>query len=332
MYKILYKNVRNTKLKNLAEFRRGSWIYVENPTHETLEDLAEKFQLDLGLLGDSQDLYEMPRIEREEGMIYIYTRFVLEEKLEQPPQTRKRKKLWKHSEIQNKSQQKDKVQTVPLLITIGKDFLLTITNKDCLPLKKFIKKTQNINTTQKTKLLLQILLNINHEYNIQIHEISRKIQNLGTEPEKVTTQDVIQFVEYERTLNDFLSSLIPTNLIFQRILHGKYLELYEEDEELMEDLSLSNGQLIERTKSTLKNIVNIREAYSTIMSEKLNKTMKALTSVTILLTIPTLVFSFYGMNVQLPIEGEHLAYLWIFLSSLGIMAILGWVFKKRNLI
>ena len=108
--------------------------------------------------------------------------------------------------------------------------------------------------------------------------------------------------------------------------------LFEEDMELVEDLSLSNRQLIEIAKSNLKNIVNVREAYSTIMTNNLNKTMKTLTSITVILTIPTIVASFFGMNVDLPFDNHPLAYVFILLLTFIVGGIVVYFLIKRKLL
>ncbi|RMD59430.1 magnesium transporter CorA family protein, partial [Candidatus Parcubacteria bacterium] len=124
--------------------------------------------------------------------------------------------------------------------------------------------------------------------------------------------------------------LIPTSTILQNLLKGGYFPLYEEDEELVEDLLLSTNQLIEMSKATLKYIVNIRDAYSTIMSHELNRVMKILTSLTIILTIPTMIASFYGMNVALPWATSPLAFVGIILFTLVVSVLLLVLFIKNR--
>ena len=150
--------------------------------------------------------------------------------------------------------------------------------------------------------------------------------------EKIENRQLARFVEYERVLNDFLSALIPMNMVFERILYGKLLKLYEQDEDLVQDLNLSTEQLIESCKTNMRHLVNIREAYSTILSNNLNRTMKILTSVTILLTIPTIIFSFFGMNVVLPLSNSPWASVEIILATVLIMLILVLIFLRGRLL
>ncbi|KKS17284.1 MAG: Mg2 transporter protein CorA family protein [candidate division WWE3 bacterium GW2011_GWA1_41_8] len=306
MLKLYYKNIRNNELTAIQEFKKGSWIYSENPTPEEIAQLVSVYKLDEGLLLDSLDPYEVPRTELEDGILYIFSRFPYEEN--------------------------SHILTTPLLIAIGEDFLLTISKNQNPLLQHFLDGKTEFTTTQKAKFLLQILIKTNSLYKRHIHQISRKIKELSTRLENIDNHDIIKFVDYEGILNDFLSALIPSELIFERLMQEHMLMLFEEDMELVEDLSLSNRQLIEIAKSNLKNIVNVREAYSTIMTNNLNKTMKTLTSITVILTIPTIVASFFGMNVDLPFDNHPLAYVFILLLTFIVGGIVVYFLIKRKLL
>ena len=119
-------------------------------------------------------------------------------------------------------------------------------------------------------------------------------------------------------LNEFLSDLIPTNSIINTLLANRNFKFTEDERDLLEDIKLSNNQLIELSKANLKTIVNIREAYSTIMTNNLNRVIKLFTSLTVLLTIPTIIASIYGMNVQLPFADQS----WVFAGIIGLIILI----------
>ncbi len=113
-------------------------------------------------------------------------------------------------------------------------------------------------------------------------------------------------------------------------LNGKFLPLYEEDKDLIEDLSLSASELIELIQSRLITISNTREAYATIMANSLNRTFKRLTSISIFMTIPTITAGLYGMNLALPLQKNHYAF-WIILAIvMSITSITIWYFQKKR--
>ncbi|HZX50234.1 MAG TPA: magnesium transporter CorA family protein [Candidatus Paceibacterota bacterium] len=304
MIKIYHKAVREQQLTELADFRVGSLIYVENPTEEELNQLEQRYKADHSLLLDALDLNEVPRLEHEEGITYVFTRFPIRET--------------------------NRVVTLPLLIAVGGDFVMLVSPKPLPLLERFLTGKADFYTTQKSKLFTQIFSQLNLGYQGFLREMSRDVRSTTVRFERVRNRDIIQFVAFERVLNDFLAALVPTNRILEDILSGKYFKLYEEDHELTQDVRLANGQLIESCKSDLKTIVNFREAYSTIMTNNLNRVIKLFTALTVVLTVPTMIASFYGMNVALPFQNSPMAFWWILWGTIIIaIFILGTFVWKR---
>ncbi len=290
MMTIYYRNLRDKTLQTLETVRVGCWIHVEEPTTDELKKLKEQFNLDESLLIDAIDPYEVPRMEVEDDVNYIFSRY---------PSTKEKQ-----------------ITTSPILFIYGKECFITIA-KDKFPiLEGFLKST--FFTTQKTKLFLQLIAIINSSYNSHLHTISREIQRSAYEIEKISNKDIAQFVRYERVLSDFHLALIRTNTVLNNLLSHNYIRLYEEDRDLMEDLLLNNDQLIQISKENLKSIVNIRDAYSTIITNNTNRVIRFFTSVTVILTIPMIVASIYGMNVALPFSSSPHVFM-------GIMTFIGLV-------
>ncbi|MEX1014712.1 MAG: magnesium transporter CorA family protein [Candidatus Paceibacterota bacterium] len=303
MLEIFHKNKKDKELKELENFKVGSWVNVEDPSEEELDFVCDEIGLEKSLLKDSLDQSEVPRMEIEDNVTYIFTRVP--------------------------SPEKD-VITVPILIAVSDSYLITLSSKKLTLLDEFKKERKNFYTTQKTKFLIQIFSAINNDYNKKLTNINRSVRGTKIRLEKIKNEDIIQLVNFEEVINDYLSALIPTNAILQKLLTGGYLKLYEEDKDLVEDLFLANGQLVETSKSTLKNIVNIRGAYSSIMTHDLNRVIKLLTALTIILTVPTIIASLYGMNVSLPYQDSPMAFLGIILSTAIISFFLYLVFKKNK--
>lgn len=306
MVKIYYRDTKTKQIQILNEFKPGSWIHVENPTGEEIDYLEEKFKLEDGLLRDATDIYEVPRLEIEEGIVYIYSRYAYNEGLT--------------------------VLTAPILVAIGKNFIITVTANNFPYLEKFLnlKNGQIVATTQKIKMFLQLFNIINSNYNTILQNISKKIRAISIQVDKLDNKDIIQFVTFETVLNDFTSALVPTGAVLKNLLSGRVIKLHEEEKDLMEDISLSVGQLIEISQSNLRTIVNIREAYSTIMTNNLNRVIKLFTSLTVILTIPTMIASIYGMNVPLPFQQSSFSFFGIILGLIIISVALILVFIKNR--
>jgi len=303
MVTFFQRTIKDAQLKTLDEFRVGSWVYVEQPSNSELESLSEQFNLELGHLKDATDPHEVPRLEVEDGITYVFTRVPVHEN--------------------------SRIVTVPLLLVIGKDFVMSVNNKPLPVLKHFVQGHVQFSTTQKFKFFLQIFSQVNATYNGFLTQINRRVRALSIQLEKISNKDIIQFVEYEGAMNDFVAALVPTNTILRTLLSGKYFKLFDEDEDLIEDLMLSNGQILESCKSNLKTMVNIREAYSTIMTNNLNRVIKILTALTIILTVPTMIASFYGMNVALPGSGSPMAF-WVIAATTVILSFILLAIFTRN--
>jgi len=309
MIKHYYKSLRTQQMQELKEPKRGSWLYIEAPSHKELEQLAEKYKLELGHLEDALDEEEMPRLEKEGDHSYIFVRF-------------------SYKGIDGL------VATAPLLFVFAGEVLITISLVRPPFLDRFLSGRVDFATTQRAKLLLQALHLIVDQYDSYINTTSKQIKMIRSRlrGHEIRNQDFIDFVTIEDELNEFLSALQPTNATLRRLLLGRHVPLFDEDQDIIEDLLLNNEQSIEACSSNIKSIINIRAAYSSISSNNLNRTIKILTVATVILTIPNVFTSLYGMNVDLPFQQRG----WAFELVLGLVLIsiiggLVWARRKKIL-
>lgn len=308
MIKYYYKSLRSQQVQELSDYKRGSWVYVEAPTEEELEFLVERFKLDPGHLEDALDEDEMPRLEKEGDQSYIFVRYA-----------------YKNAEAE--------LVTMPLLFVFSDDLVITISLVHLPVLDVFLREKIEFATTQRAKLVLQILHEIVEQYDTFINSTSKQIKLIRSRlrGHEISNQDFIDFVLIEDELNEFLAALMPTNATLRRLLRGRYIPLFEEDQDIIEDLLLNNEQSIEACNSNIKSIVNIREAYSSISSNNLNRTMKLLTAATVLITLPNVVYGMYGMNITLPFQDTAWAYPMIVIVSLGISFLVFLVGRARRI-
>lgn len=280
-----YKSLRSQGVQELTDYKRGCWVYVESPTDEEIDHLVDRFKLDPGHLQDALDEDEMPRLEKEGEQSYIFVRYA-----------------YKTEDAE--------LATVPLLFVFSEDLVITVSLAHLPSIDKFIEGKIDFATTQKAKLVLQILHQIVEQYDTYINSTSKQIKLIRSRlrGHEISNQDFIDFVVIEDELNEFLASLMPTNATLRRLLRGRYIPLFAEDQDIIEDLLLNNEQSIEACNSNIKSIVNIREAYSSISSNNLNRTMKRLTLATVLITLPNVIFGMYGMNIDLPFQDYAWAY------------------------
>jgi magnesium transporter len=296
-------------MQELKEAKRGAWVYVEAPSERELEALAEKYKLELGHLQDAIDEDEMPRLEKEGDHSYIFIRFA-------------------YKNIDGE------LATAPLLFIFAGEVFITVSLVRLQAIDKFLGGKLEFATTQRAKLLLQILHQIVDQYDIYINSTSKQIKIIRARlrGHEIRNQDFVDFVTIEDELNEFLGALLPTNATLRRLLLGRHVALFEEDQDIIEDLLLNNEQSIEACSSNIKSIVNIREAYSSISSNNLNRTMKLLTAATVLLAIPTNFFSMYGMNVPLPMQESPWAFQGIVAYTFLILLLGLWYARRKRII
>jgi len=246
----------------------------------------------------------VPRFETWEGVSYLYTRFPHEMDKE--------------------------LGTAPILLAVTPSAVVTVSRAHPAFLNVYIDNKQSLYTTQRTKLFLHLMEAINASYRKNLIAIRREVQRNRVNLNKIHNSDIVKLVTFETTLNDFLSALTPTYTALRTILSGKHLDLYEDDQDLVEDIQLENQQIVESAKANLKTIQNIRSSYTAIVTNNLNSVIKLLTALTIILTIPTILGSLFGMNVLIPFADTPHAFFGITLvAGLG-MALAAYIFAKRD--
>ena len=150
MINYYYKSLRTDTVQQLDDYKRGTWVYVEAPSDQELDTLAEKFELDRGILDDALDENEMPRLEKEGEVSYIFMRVAL-------------------------VNEENELVTMPLLFVFGKELLMTVSLVRLPSLAVFVQNKIDFATTQRAKLVLQILQLISDHYVGYIAATSKQI-------------------------------------------------------------------------------------------------------------------------------------------------------------
>ena len=282
-------------MQELETYKSGAWVYAEAPSQAELDILERKFKLVRGHLEDALDEDEMPRLEKEDDQTYIFVRFACKT-------------------------EDNELITVPLLFIFSSELVVTISQVRLPALDAFLGGKLDFATTQRAKLILLILGQIVEQYDSFISRTSKQIKLIRSRlrGHEITNKDFIDFVLIEDELSEFLSSLQPTNATLRRLMLGRYMPLFEEDQDIVEDLLLNNEQSIEACNSNMLGISHIREAYTSISGNNLNRTMKLLTAATLIVAMPNVFYSMYGMNIHLPWQWEP----WFYWALNGVVVAL----------
>lgn len=300
-----FRTVKDESLKELSETRTGVWVHAVAPSKDEIEILTKDFSLDIDIIEDAQDFFEVPRLERSHGASYFFTRY---------PYT----------------DQKEGSDTAPLLIVMGESFVLTMSLREVPAFKKLINGTEPIVTTQKAKLFIQMMELITKSFDIELIRIRKDVHKNRVRLRKIGPSEIERLVSYETKLNNMVDALVPTHRWLQVVPKGNYMQLFNDDIEMLEDLLIDTSQVVETSRSVLKTIQNIRGSIEAIMSSRLNKNLSNLTVLTIMMTVPMVVASIYGMNVDLPFQHNPLAFTGIVLVCFVILIVLSFVFSKKE--
>ncbi len=306
MISYYYSNARSRRLELVDKPKTGVWCHCVEPLKDELKQIADEFSLDIDLLHDAVDIYEAPRVEVNEGSVYVFTRYC-------NPAGRD-------------------IATEPLLIIYTPTGIVTIMRKNHDVLDQLIDGLMEVLTTQKTKLFLHMIEQVNRSYRMQLNKTSKRIFQIRSKLHKneISNYEFVNFIDLEEDLNEFLTALQPQSAVLVSLRTGRYMKLYDEDKDLIEDLSLGTTELIELTKSRLRTVVNIRQAYDSIATNNLNKIFKLLTSIGIFMTVPMILGGLWGMNVAVPLSHNKFAFLYIIAISFIITFATIYFFRKKR--
>lgn len=282
MIEIYFKTIRDDEFNIISDFRTGSWIHIDEANLEDLKKITELTGLEITDILDSLDKYENPRIEHKDKNIIIFVRHP--------------------SEIETG------LHTNSLAIILTHSFLITISSSKSQLVNAILQYKTNLATTQKSKLLFNILLKVTQEFTSKIKKVRNDVIEQEKKIKNITNDAIIVLTKNEEVLNQYLSALVPMRNLLEAITSGRFVNLYEKDYDLLQDLLIAIKQSEDLCRVNVKSIRSLRDSYQIIFTNDVNKTMKILTAITIIFTIPTIISSIYGMNVKLPLEKSPFAF------------------------
>jgi magnesium transporter len=299
-----FKTAEDTELQKLAEPRSGVWTHVVAPTEAELESLFEYYGVDDAIIADISDIFEIPRFEQEGATTYFFARYPFDV-----------------PDID--------IDTAPILIILGETFVLTIAQQEVPFLEPFVTGKRSFHTTQKTELFLEFIAEIMHTYERKLAHMRKLVYRDMGRVRSVRSREIQRLVFLEQELNEMIAALAPTANWLNQLTKGNYIRMFADDRELLDDVLIATEQLQDSAKSILKTIQNIRSASEAILTQSLNNTIRMLTAITIILTIPTLVASLFGMNVPVPLAENPYGF-WIILGVILVAVGLTMHFFSRN--
>lgn len=297
-------------LEEIKEPCKGAWISLVAPEEAELAEV-ENLGVDSSMLRAALDAEETSHIDIDDGQTLII--------IDVPV-------------VEESTDGKGNVySTLPVGIIVTEDYVVTVSLKETSTFADLkAGRVRNVSPIQKTKFVLQILLRVANRYLYYLKQIDKISHEVEKQLHKsMKNKELFQLLDLEKSLVYFSTSLQSNSITIKKILSGRVLKLYEEDQDLLDDVLIELNQAIEMSNIYSSILSGTMDAFASVISNNLNIVMKVLTSLTILLTIPNVVFSFYGMNVSaLPIPTS-----WFAAGVAAVITLVAWILlKKKDLI
>ncbi len=307
----IYLTDENGKVQEIEEIQKGCWINALHPTEEEIQFLIESLNLELDFIKDPLDDEERSRIEKEDNNTLIIVDI---------PTVR-------HDEEGNSI-----YDTIPIGMIVMPDCFVTICLEENPVFERFInQKIKGFYTFKKTRFVLQLLYIISTYYLRYLKQINRKTDDLEHVLNKsMKNKEIFTLLALEKSLVYFTTSLKANKIVIQKLMRNEYLRMYEDDQDLLEDVLIENKQAIEMAEIYSVILNGMMNTFGSVISNNLNSVMKFLTSITIVLSLPTMVASFFGMNVPIPFQGYKHAFGIIMVIAAALSCTTAFIFWKKR--
>lgn len=314
MLKIYNTDIETNLTVEQKEVTKGCWINMVSPSENEIKQVCEQANISDGFIRYALDYEEKARIDIEDDGTILFI-------LDVP--------------VLEKEQDSEIYTTMPVgLIVVRDDYFITVSlkkNKIISNLERSINK--KVITYKKSRFIFQffyenasvflrLLKQINKETEVAESILKKTLKN----------RELLKLLNSEKSLVYFTTSLKSNEVVMEKTLRGKIIKLYEEDEDILEDAIIENKQAIEMSKIYSDILNGSMDAYASIISNNLNGVMKMLTSITIILAIPTLIASLWGMNVPVPMQNSSIGFVVLVVSTIIITAITVIWLKVRDLL
>ena len=309
----IFSSAENNNFKEIDKIEPGAWIHLLDPTEEELVHVRDTLHIEDEFIRAALDEEETVRIDAEDDQTLVL--------VDIPIVSAERNSFM--------------YTTLPMGIIITADNIVTVCLEETSILEDFWNKNVRggFDTCKKTRFLLQILYkNAGKylQYLRQIDKASTQVENALHKSMK--NSELIQMLRLEKSLVYFSTSLKSNEIVLEKMLKSKVIQRYPDDLDLLEDVIIENKQAIEMGTIYRDILSGTMDAFASVISNNLNIVMKILTSLTIILAIPTVFASLWGMNVGgIPFAGNPLGFLWVTVIALGSTGIAVWFLCKKKM-
>ena len=315
MIEIFKTNDNLRKIEKVDKIEKGVWINLYSPTHEEIEYIISKTGADRGFIENSLDQEERSHIDTEDDQVLVSINVPVKE------MTAKQTRVKRYT-------------TIPLgMIIIKDDYILTVSSEKLDVLNSITSERIILGefaTYKKSRIIFQVLYKVAEEYIGFLDIINKDIEKFEEKLEKtMQNKELMKLIHFQKSMIYFDAALKSNQSVMERLKRGKIIKLYEEDEDILEDAAIENRQAMEMVTTYSEILNGMIEVFGTMVSNNLNLVMKFLTSITILISIPTLISSILGMNVTFPFMTNVFGF-WMIMFISILATILTWSYLKKK--
>lgn len=312
MIRFFKNNPEDDHLEELSQPEPGSWIKITSPREQELMLISKKTNIPLEFMRAAMDESEMSRLDQEDDctMILVDIPFT---------QTEENSLTY---------------DTYPLAIIHTEDYLVTVCLKDSKILQDFSEgKIRTFYSYKKSRFILQILLRVASYYLIYLRQIDKKSVMVEKRLYKsMKNRELIHMLSLQKSLVYFTTSLKSNEATLDKMLRMDLMKKYDEDRDLLEDVIIENRQAIEMSTIYSDVLAGTMDAFASVISNNLNIVMKFLAAITIIMTIPEIISSFFGMNTGgLPFSGSSNGTLMVSIIMIVAMVVTFRYLDKRDM-
>ena len=290
----------------------GTWIHLNRPTKEEIEEVCAQTGVLVDLLTAALDEEEAARIDREDEQTLVLVDIPVVE----PEGT---------SFVYN---------TLPLGIVLLENMVITVCLEDTTIIDDFMEnRVRGFDTCKKTRFVLQLLYRTSTKFLQYLRQIDKASTQVEAALHKsMKNRELIQMLKLEKSLVYFSTSLKGNEVVLEKMLKTNFIKRYPDDEDLLEDVIIENKQAIEMAAIYRDILTGTMDAFASVISNNLNIVMKLLTSITIIMAVPTMVSSLWGMNVPVPFQSVSTGFYIVLGIALVITAIVAVVLWRKKML
>jgi magnesium transporter len=310
---IRYFKSENRKITEIDQIEKDCWVNIQPPINpDTLKKFSDDQNIPFDYLLDSLDIDERSRFEVEDDITLIVLKApILNE---------------------TSSNNEPLYITIPIGLVITPNNIFTISAYESPIIEDFIEnRMKNIDPSNKKDFILKTFERSVFYFLQYLNEMNRKRSLFEQRMIKsMNNHKLVQLMNLEKSLVYFATSLRTNEVLLMKLRRTNTLELNEDQDDFLEDIIVDNSQALEMANIYTNILSSTMDTFASIISNNLNTVMRRLTTVTLILMVPTLIASLYGMNVPLPMANNKLAFPMIIMVSLVFVGLSSLYFKKQK--